>query len=225
MKHEEAKRVVRVNTNPETQRSEYVQTETNYVPVATEDKGITSASVALIAISIASVSALLFVILMYNNQRQEDENLNNGQVVQQQQPQPVIVQQPAQQPPVVVQQPPAQPPIVVQQPSTSSPTSPSSFEKDMSIQSEIDKKLADDGTFSRYSITASVMDGKVTLIGAVNTADIKQRIEKMVRAVKGVKEVDNKIIVSDLKSGHILFFCVFAAFAARCRLRRAVRFF
>jgi len=28
-----------------------------------------------------------------------------------------------------------------------------------------------------------------------------------------------------LKSGHILFFCVFAAFAARCRLRRAVRFF
>jgi len=30
---------------------------------------------------------------------------------------------------------------------------------------------------------------------------------------------------SNLKSGHILFFCVFAAFAARCRLRRAVRFF
>jgi len=28
-----------------------------------------------------------------------------------------------------------------------------------------------------------------------------------------------------LKSGHILLFCVFAAFAARCRLRRAVRFF
>jgi len=30
---------------------------------------------------------------------------------------------------------------------------------------------------------------------------------------------------ANLKSGHILFFCVFAAFAARCRLRRAVRFF
>jgi len=27
------------------------------------------------------------------------------------------------------------------------------------------------------------------------------------------------------ESGHILFFCGFAAFAARCRLRRTVRFF
>jgi len=39
------------------------------------------------------------------------------------------------------------------------------------------------------------------------------------------KVIDINKDVSALKSGHILFFCVFAAFAARCRLRRAVRFF
>jgi osmotically-inducible protein OsmY len=40
-----------------------------------------------------------------------------------------------------------------------------------------------------------VINGKVTLLGTVKTEDLKNAVERMVRQVKGVKEIDNQISV------------------------------
>lgn len=66
---------------------------------------------------------------------------------------------------------------------------------DTAIQAEIDKRIADDPNFSKLDITATVTNGRVILVGTVPTNELKTRIEKLARAVKGVKEVDNQIVV------------------------------
>lgn len=177
--------VTRTETN-------YVPTEPHYVPVVREQHGISGTSVALIVIASVSVLALLFVLLL-NNQRAEDENANRPVVVQQEPQQPIIVQQPAsqQQPPVVVQQPASQPPVIV----GGSSNSTSSVEKDMNIQTEIEKRLNENAIFSGYDITATVIDGEVTLLGTVDSEEIKRKIEKMVKEIKDVKKVNNRLIV------------------------------
>ena len=66
---------------------------------------------------------------------------------------------------------------------------------DSTIQAAVDKKLADDTEISPLGITATVLDGKVMLIGTVKTAELKTRIERMVKQIRGVKAVDNQISV------------------------------
>jgi hypothetical protein len=125
------------------------------------------------------------------NQQQNDANANLAQTP----PQTTIVQQPAQQPPNVVVQQPApvtQPaPIII----NGQPAPATSGPDDGSIQAAIDKKLTDDPTFSTLGITATVLNGKVTLMGMVKTEALKSQVERAVRNVKGVKSVDNQISV------------------------------
>lgn len=66
---------------------------------------------------------------------------------------------------------------------------------DSTIQAAVDKKLADDPEISTLSITATVLNSKVMLIGTVKTEELKTRIERMVRNIKGVKNIDNQISV------------------------------
>ena len=66
---------------------------------------------------------------------------------------------------------------------------------DSTIQTAIDKKISDDPEISTLGITATVIDGKVTLLGTVKTETLKTQIERMVKNVKGVKTVDNQITV------------------------------
>jgi len=66
---------------------------------------------------------------------------------------------------------------------------------DSTIQAAIDKKLSDDTEISALGITASVLNGKVMLLGTVKTEEMKTRVERMVKQIKGVKEVDNQISV------------------------------
>jgi osmotically-inducible protein OsmY len=40
-----------------------------------------------------------------------------------------------------------------------------------------------------------VINGKVMLVGTVKTEELKTRIERMVKQIKGVKDVDNQISV------------------------------
>src|SRR5678815_241753 len=117
-----------------------------------------------------------------------------------QQPPTTVVQQPApvQQPPVIIQQPaPAtQPaPIVVTPPAGGATAPTESVNMDSTIQSAVDKKISDDPEISTLGITASVIDGKATLIGTVKTEALKTQVERLVKSVKGVKSVDNQISV------------------------------
>jgi hypothetical protein len=137
---------------------------------------------------------------------QQQNNLNANTTAQQQPPQTIIKQPAQQQPPVIVQQPaPAQqaPVIINGQPAPqtagggTAPAGNLNVPDDSGIQTAVDKKLNDDPALSSLGITATVVNGKVTLIGSVHSEREKAQVERTVRAVKGVKSVDNKIIVSD----------------------------
>ncbi|HEX3083174.1 MAG TPA: BON domain-containing protein [Pyrinomonadaceae bacterium] len=163
--------------------------------------GVSGAALAAIVVGVIALAAIIILFVM----NQQQNALNANTTAQQQQPPQTIIQQPAQQqqPPVIVQQPaPAtQPPVIINgQPTTSAGTTtgPStSGPDDSSVQSAVDKKLSDDPALSALAITATVVSGKVTLIGMVHSNAEKSQVERAVRQVKGVKSIDNQISVSD----------------------------
>ena len=186
--HEAESRRVVVET-PNARREE-VHSEAVHYP---EKSGASGAALAAIVIGVIALAAIIILFVM--NQNQQD-TANTAQQ-QQQPPQTTIVQQPAQQPPVVVQQPATQPaPVIINgQPAPVSGGSTSSGPDDGAIQAAIDKKLNDDPTLSSLGITATVLNGKVTLMGSVKTEALKAHVERAVQNVKGVKSVDNQISV------------------------------
>jgi hypothetical protein len=175
-----------------TERREVVHSQS----VRTPDNGGISAGMVGVLVVVAIALITMLVLFWMSSQPTTDET---AAVTAQQQP--TVIQQPApaQQPPVIIQQPaPAtQPaPIIITPPAGGATTTTESANIDSTIQSAIDKRLADDPTFSTLGITASVINGKVMLIGTVKTEAIKADLARMVKQVKGVKEVDNQIIVS-----------------------------
>jgi hypothetical protein len=161
-----------------------------------ERSGISGATVGVIVV--VAIALITIVVLFLMNGQQTD-TANDNLAAQQQQP--VIVQQPApaaQQPPVIIQQPAPvaqQPPVIINQPAASGGSAPN-ISNDGAIQTAIDKKISDDPTFSSLGITATVLDGKVTLTGTVNSEALKSQVDRMIRAISGVKQVDNQIVVS-----------------------------
>jgi len=188
---EQAKRS-RVVVQTPTSRREVVESESVRAP---ERSGISAGMVGvLVVVAIALITIL--VLFWMSNQPTNDANANLAAQQQPAPPQTTIVQQPAaQQPPVIIQQPApvTQPaPVIVNPAGGGTATNPND---DSTIQAAIDKQLADDPTFSTLGITATVMDGKVTLLGSVKNDGLKNQVEKMVRRIKGVKAVDNQISV------------------------------
>ena len=68
---------------------------------------------------------------------------------------------------------------------------------DATIQAEIEKTIAGDPTLSTLDLSTIVEGGKVTLAGSVRSPDLKQRVEKAVRSVKGVVSVDNQLVITE----------------------------
>ena len=176
-------------------RREVVHSETSRYPE--RSGGVSGAALAAIVVGVIALAAIIILFVM--NQQQNDANAN---LAQQQQPPTTIVQQPAQQPPIVVQQPaPATQPapvIINGQPApatASGGSTKSTGPDDGAIQTAVDKKLNDDPTLSALGITATVLNGKVTLMGSVKSEALKSQVERAVRSIKGVKSVDNQISV------------------------------
>lgn len=186
---EQAKRS-RVVVETPTSRREVTQTESYRNP---ERSGISGATVGVIVV-VAIALITIVVLFLMNSQQTETSNANLA--AQQTPPPTTIVQQPAQQPPVIIQQPSApaqQPPVIINQPATSGATQNTS--DDGAIQAAVDKKITEDPNLSTLGITATVLDGKVTVTGTVKSEAVKSQIDRMLRAVKGVKQVDNQIVV------------------------------
>lgn len=194
----EVKRSRVVVETPNTRR-ETTRTERDYTP----DGGGTSTTTIAVVVILAVGVVVLLLLLVMNRQSSENANLAAQQAQNAQQPAqqaPIIVQQPAQQPqqaPVIVQQPAQQqqPPIIVNQPASGGSSAPA-VPDDSSIQAEVDKRLHKDFAVPALDITVSVVNGKALLVGTVKTDQVKSQIEKAVLAVKGVKSVDNQLIVS-----------------------------
>jgi hypothetical protein len=181
----------RVVVETPTSRREVTQTES----VHNDRGGISGATVGVIVV-VAIALITIVVLFLMNGQNADNANANLA-AQQQQQPaqQPVIVQQPAQQqqPPVIVQQPAQQPPVVINQPAPAGASANTS--DDGAIQTAIDKKISNDPTLSALGVTATVLDGKVTLTGTVKSEALKSQIDRTIRGIKGVKQVDNQIVV------------------------------
>ncbi|HEU4875883.1 MAG TPA: BON domain-containing protein [Pyrinomonadaceae bacterium] len=190
---EEQARRSRVVVETPSERREVVHSQSVRTP---DNSGISAGMVGvLVVVAIALITML--VLFWLSSQPTTD---NSTLTAQQPVPTTTVVQQPApvQQPPVIIQQPaPAtQPaPIVVTPPAGGSTMPAESMNMDSTIQTAVDKRISDDPEISTLGITASVLNGKVMLVGTVKTEELKTRIERMVKQVKGVKEVDNQITV------------------------------
>jgi len=189
---EEQARRSRVVVETPSERREVVSSQSVRTP---DSSGI---SAGMVGVLVVVAIALITMLVLFWLSSQPTDNTMTAQ-----QP-PTVIQQPApatQQPPVIIQQPaPAttQPaPIIVTPPAggATSTVPTESVNMDSTIQTAVDKRLTDDPTFSTLGITASVIDGKVTLIGTVKTEALKADIEAAVKQIKGVKRVDNQILV------------------------------
>lgn len=192
---DEQTRKSRVVVETPTARREVVRTETARGP---ERRGMSSGVVAALVIGAVALVTILFLFLM----SRQTEDTTNANVTLASQPTPLpqttIIEQAApQQPPIIIQQPaPAtQPaPIIISPPAPSGESRPSGPD-DATIQSNIQKRFSDDRTLSSLGLSAMVIDGKVTLTGTVKSEALKRQIEKLVREVRGVRDIDNQILV------------------------------
>ena len=191
---EEQARRSRVVVETPNERREVVSSQSVRTP---DNSGISAGMIGVLVVVAIALITMLVLFWLSSQPATDNANLTAAQ-----QP-PTVIQQPApvQQPPVIIQQPaPAtQPaPIVVTPPaggSTASTMPTESVNIDSTIQTAVDKKLTDDPEISPLGITATVLNGKVMLVGTVKTEEMKTRIERMVKQIKGVKEVDNQISV------------------------------
>jgi hypothetical protein len=190
---EEQARKSRVVVETPNERREVVHTQSVRTP---DSSGISAGMVGVLVVVAIALITMLVLFWMSSQQTTDNANLAAQQPT-------TVVQQPApvQQPPVIIQQPaPAtqQPaPIIVTPPAGGTtatvPAEPANM--DSTIQAAVDKKISDDPEISQLGITASVLNGKVMLMGTVKTEALKTQIERLVKQVKGVKQVDNQISV------------------------------
>lgn len=187
---EEQARKSRVVVETPNERREVVHSQSVRTP---DNSGISAGMVGVLVV--VAIALITMLVLFWMSREPTTETAQ----------QPTVIEQPAapvQQPPVIIQQPAApatQPaPIIVTPPaggSTGSTVPTESVNMDSTIQAAVDKRIADDPEFSTLGITASVVDGKVMLIGTVKTEALKAQIERAVKQIKGVKAVDNQITV------------------------------
>lgn len=188
---DEQARRSRVVVETPTARREVTHTES----VRGDRGGISGATVGVIVV--VAIALITIVVLFLMNGPTDTANSNLAETQPATQQAPVIVQQPApqQQPPVIIQQPApvGQAPVIIQQAPSGGSSAPA-VSQDGSIQAAIDKKLADDPNLSSLGIIATVLDGKVTITGTVKSEAQKSQVERAIRAISGVRQVDNQIV-------------------------------
>ena len=68
---------------------------------------------------------------------------------------------------------------------------------DAAIRAQIERTLAADPALAKLAVSTLVDEGRVTIVGAVTSAELKARIEKAIGAIKGVASVDNQLVVTE----------------------------
>jgi flagellar basal body-associated protein FliL len=163
---------------------------------APRESGISAGMVAIIAIvAIFAVGAIVYFVSSKNANESANRNANleaASQTNNAQPPATTIVQQPAAPAPVIIQQPAAaqQAPVIIQQPAQASRDTASD---DANMQEVATKRLTEEPGMTSVSI--SISNAQAVLIGSVNSAATKAKAERLVRAIRGVKSVDNQIVV------------------------------
>jgi hypothetical protein len=181
-----------VVVNSPGQRSEVLTERTQTGP---RESRLSVGTIAIIAI--LAIAAIFVVLYLVNNRNaNESANRNANLDVASQAPPTTIVQQPApaQQAPVIIQQPAQQAPVIIQQPAQPSQRENTSANDDANMQDIATKRLTQDPDMAGVVIT--ITEARAVLTGTVNSVATKAKAEQLVKGVRGVKSVDNKIIVS-----------------------------
>jgi hypothetical protein len=180
-----------VVVNSPYQGSEVLTERTERGPRESRSATGTIAIVAVLAI--AAIAVVLYIVSNRNANESANRNANLD-VASQAPPPTTIVQEPAQQAPVIIQQPAAQQaPVIIQQPAQPSQRENTSANDDAKMQDIATKRLADD--LNMAGVVMTITDARAVLTGTVNSAATKAKAEQIVKAVRGVKSVDNKIVV------------------------------
>jgi hyperosmotically inducible periplasmic protein len=179
-----------VVVNSPGQRSEVLTERTERGP---RESRLSPGTIAIIAVlAITAVAAIFYIVS--NRNANESANRNANLDAASQAPPTTIVQQPAQQAPVIIQQPAQQAPVIIQQPAQPSLRENTSANDDANMQDIATKSLAED--LNMAGVVMTITDARAVLSGTVNSAATKAKAEQMVKAVRGVKSVDNQIVVS-----------------------------
>jgi len=179
-----------VVVNGPNQRSEVLSERTERGPRESRSSTGMIAIVAILAIAVIAV----VLYLVSNRNANESANRNANLEVASQAPPTTIVQQPAQQAPVIIQQPAQQAPVIIQQPAQPSQRENTSANDDANMQDIATKRLAED--LNMAGVVMTITDARAVLTGTVNSAATKAKAEQLVKAVRGVRSVDNQIVVS-----------------------------
>ena len=183
-----------VVVNSPYERSEVLTERTQTVP---RESRVSAGTIAIIAVlAITAIAAVFYIVINRNanESANRDANLEASQT-NSRQPPTTIVQQPAQQAPVIIQQPAQQQaPVIIQQPAQQNERGSTSANDDAAMQDTATKKLAED--LNMAGVVMTITDARVVLTGTVNSAATKAKAELIVKAVRGVKSVDNQIVVT-----------------------------
>lgn len=175
------------------QRREVVTETSRQAP---EESGISAGMVGIIAV-LALVAIGIAVYVVSNKNANDAANREAAaQIAAQEGAAP---QAPSQQAPIIVQQPAQvqQPPVIVQQPAAVPATVPESGTTidDATMLELATKRLGEDP--SLVLVLPTITNGRAVLTGSVSTSAEKIRAETLVKAVRGVKSVDNRISISN----------------------------
>jgi len=179
----------RVVVNTPYQRSEVLNERTERGPQPSRSSTGMIAMVAILAI--AAIAVVLY--LVSNRNANESANRNANLAVASQAQPATIVQQPALQTPVIIQQPAPPAPVIIQQPAQPGQRENTSANDDANMQDIATKKLGED--LNMAAVVMTITDARAVLTGTVDSAATKAKAEQLVKAVRGVKSVDNQIVV------------------------------
>jgi hypothetical protein len=195
---EERQRKSRVVVETPNARREEYYTQTRRVP---DRQGYSTGVVATVALAAVAITALVvFLFMNMGSDRTDDTNVNISAATAATPiptvptpyptvatPLPAITQ-----PPTVIVQPAETAPVVVPPaPTAATPEGPT----DSDIESGINKAMLADPQLGSLGVTVTVANGRATLTGTVESEGLKNRAARVASTVRGVRGVDNKIVV------------------------------
>jgi hypothetical protein len=160
----------------------------------TRSKPASSANELWIAISVIVAAALATFLALFITSRPFDPETSS--LAPQQTVPSGPITSPSSKPSPTVSATPQTKPSVQQSPTVSGGEIATPVD-DASIQSRIDSAFAADAALAKLDVSTLVENGKVTVVGSVRSGELKQRVERTIRALKGVTSVDNQLVVND----------------------------
>lgn len=202
---EERQRKSRVVVETPNARREEYYTQTRRVP---DRQGYSTGVVATVALAAVAITALVVFLFMNMGSDRTDETNVNISAATVPTPIPTVptpyptvaTPLPAMtQPPTVIVQPPVTTetaPVVIQPPTTTAPAAtPTAPPSDADLESRVNKAFLDDAQLGSLGITVTIVNGRVTLTGTVDSDGLKNRAARVASTVRGIRGVDNKIVV------------------------------